>query len=315
MEQPDLTVDVVMPVYNGERYIRQALASVAGQSRLPDRIIVVDDGSTDGTAAIVKSFPTPVPLCYVHQPNSGVSTARNAGIARSSADYVAFLDADDEWHPEKLARQLRAFRDSDVDDLAAVYCHFSIMDDSGDPCGEDEAAAPDTGMRGSIFDRLLVANMIAGSGSGVMVKRDVLARVGEFDQVLRAFEDWDMWLRIARQYRFDYVAEKLVRIRRHGANLQKDKVLMFENALAFYNKWSEAACRYGHHGAWGDSIAWRIACDLPDPGTFLIARRGLTRETRRRLFPCGSIVLGMLRNTRSILILFAQRLLGRSDAA
>lgn len=308
-------VDVVIPVYNGAPFIEKALRSVLDQELLPERIIVVDDGSTDDTAVIVRGVRGEVPICYLHKENGGLSSARNAGVRACTARYVAFLDADDEWCPNKLTEQLALFEGSGFPDLAAVYCRYDVIDENSNPVRECHIVEPDPGNRGAIFERLLAGNVITGSGSGILVKREALLAVGDFDETLSACEDWDMWLRLARQYRFDYVAEKLVSIRRHGANLQKDKVLMFENALAFYNKWSEAACRYGQHSAWGDTIAWRIACDLPDPGTFLVARRVLNKETKRRLFPCGSIVLGMLRNARSILILFAQRLLGRSTAA
>jgi len=305
--------DLVIPVYNGAAYLERALRSVAAQDELPASIIVIDDGSTDASAEIVKNFASPVPLRYHYKENGGLSSARNAGIALCTSNFIAFLDADDEWLPHKLSRQMALFRSSERENLGAVYCRYQLIDEQGKACDETPVE-PDPANRGYIFERLLDANRITGSGSGIVVKRECFQRAGSFDERLRACEDWDMWLRIAELYEFDFVPEILVRIRRHGDNMQVQSDFMFANMLTFYDKWSEAALRHGRQADWGNSVTWRIARDLPDARSLRMARRMLSPQTRRRLFPGGSLLLSMLANGRSILILFAQRLLGREQA-
>ena len=101
-------VSCIVPVYNGERYLREALDSILAQTYRPLEIIVADDGSADGTAGVVATFGDQVR--YVRQHNQGPSSARNLGIRVPTGDFIAFLDADDLWHPEKLARQIARFQ-------------------------------------------------------------------------------------------------------------------------------------------------------------------------------------------------------------
>lgn len=305
------SVDVIIPVYNGERYIRQALASVLSQDHAPNRIIVVDDGSTDATAELVQGYASPIPIQHLYQANRGPNAARNTGIAKSTSEYLAFLDADDEWFPEKLSRQLRVFQAGELKDLAAVYSHYAIIDESGAVCEDAYLVPLDPANRGRIFDRLLPGNLITGSASGILIRRECLDRVGEFDESLRGCEDWDMWLRLAQRYQFDYVAEKLVKIRSHDGNAQLDSNLMFKNTLLFYNKWSSSARKFGHHGAWSNTVVCRIAEDLPDLESLRQAGQLLTRAAKRDLFGCavGSLWLFLLFNAPKILIITAKRVL------
>jgi glycosyltransferase involved in cell wall biosynthesis len=111
------TVSVIIPVYNGERFLAEALQSVIEQTYTPSEIIVVDDGSTDGTAAVAQAFP----VRYLYQANQGPSAARNAGVQRSSGEIIAFLDADDIWMPEKLAKQLAVLDDDER--VGLVFCY------------------------------------------------------------------------------------------------------------------------------------------------------------------------------------------------
>lgn len=101
-------VSCVIPVFNGARFVGEAIASALAQSHQPVEVIVVDDGSTDGTAAVVREFG--LSAHYIHQANAGPPAARNAGMLVARGEFIAFLDADDRWHPEKLARQLAFFR-------------------------------------------------------------------------------------------------------------------------------------------------------------------------------------------------------------
>lgn len=297
-------VDVVIPVYNGERFILQALNSVAAQSCAPARIIVVDDGSTDGTGEMVRAYKSEIPVEYVQKNNEGLSSARNAGIQISRSEYVAFLDADDEWYPEKLEEQLRLFRESDLQNLGVVYCAYSIIDDIGEISDSHHVVETDGSLRGSIFDVLLLANRITGSGSGVLIKRSCFDRVGLFDEELSACEDWDMWLRLAECYKFDLVPQKLVRIRRHQGNMQNDRNHMFSNQLRFFDKWlgrlpDDSACIAG----WRRYCASRVIADFPRFGQFRAIIANILPANRRKLFSvsCGSLLLYLIFASPAIL--------------
>ena len=118
-------VDVIIPLYNNARFVGEALRSVLAQTLPPQSVIVVDDGSTDDGAQVVQRFiadtNAPTRISYVHQPNAGPNAARNMGVARSTATFLAFLDADDLWHPTKLEKQMAVFGDAPVT-LGLVYC-------------------------------------------------------------------------------------------------------------------------------------------------------------------------------------------------
>ena len=311
------SVDVVIPVYNGAQYILQALSSVMGQDCPPKNIIVVDDGSTDTTSDLVMNLVSPIPVRYVYQENGGLSSARNTGIRLCTSEYIAFLDADDEWYPHKLSSQLELFRKSDRENLGAVYCGYEVIDEESRISDEHFIVEPDPLNRGYIFDRLLEANSISSSGSGILLKSECLLRVGTFDEKLKACEDWDMWLRIAAHYEFDYVPESLVRIRRHSHNMQKCSNFMYSNILVFYDKWSDAALRHGCDSAWSKAIVNKILWDLPDLRSFYLARNLLSREAKDHLFhgAFDSLLRFLLSHAPAIVIIGAKRLLRWEDRA
>lgn len=312
LSQEDWSVDVVIPVYNGALFIEKALRSVLEQDHPPARIIVVDDGSTDATAEIVRSVRGMVPIRYFHKENGGLSSARNAGIRLCQSRFVAFLDADDEWYPDKLSRQLALFRESSFPHLAAVYCRYDIIDEASALVDDAHIVEPDPENRGDIFRRILAANLVTGSGSGILVLREALETVGLFDEKLSACEDWDMWLRLAKRYQFDYVPGKLVKIRRHGLNMQKDDTRMFVNTLTFYNKWAVDAFDAGHLESWSNVIVYRFARELPRLDSLRLVSRLLEPGTRRLLFrPAGgSLPLYLMLRAPAVLIIVLKRMLG-----
>jgi glycosyltransferase involved in cell wall biosynthesis len=213
------------------------LESVVRQTCPPARIFVVDDGSTDGTEDLVRSFKSEIPIDFIIKQNEGPSAARNVGIARSSSNFIAFLDADDEWIPGKLQEQIRVFSESDISNLGLVYCKYGIIDESGKPVNSYHVVKLDNAVRGNVFEALLSGNRICGSCSGVLVKRECLEIVGSFDESLFNCEDWDLWLRLAEFYGFDYAPMELLKIRRHPGNNQNDTLRMFISLMRFYNKW------------------------------------------------------------------------------
>jgi len=214
-------VDVIIPVYNGEKYIRVALTSVLGQTVKPQRIVVVNDGSTDCTGDIVDEIAgtAAIPVVHIKQTNRGLSAARNTGIANSSAPLLCFLDADDFWMPNKLESQLKIVQSSPS--LGLVYCGYVTCDGDGNIRTGDHWLTPH--LRGFCYRDLLGNNYICGSGSAVMIRRECFKKCGIFDEKIGYGEDWDMWLRIARYYPVDFICVSLVVIRIHAESMQKTK--------------------------------------------------------------------------------------------
>jgi teichuronic acid biosynthesis glycosyltransferase TuaG len=206
-----------MPGYNAEGYIAEAIGSVLGQTYADWELIVVDDGSTDGTANVVKGLSArDARIRYVYRENGGQAAARNTGLRASRGDLVAFLDADDLWLPEKLAAQIAVMERTGVD---LVYTDGYIFSEGGAVSAEERFHILPGAARGvEMFRTLFTSNRI-GTLS-VLVKRGALDAVGLFDEsrVYQNCEDYDLWLRLAKWGAGFYgMTEKLMRYRRHAA--------------------------------------------------------------------------------------------------
>ncbi|WP_445157953.1 glycosyltransferase family 2 protein [Halomonas sp. E14] len=196
-------VSVVIPVYNRAHLLSRSLASVVNQTCQDFEVLVIDDCSRDDPAAVIRQFGDER-IRYVRQPyNQGVAAARNRGLREARAPLVAFLDDDDEWFPEKLEAQIQLFEKAPKE-LGLVYTGVETVTDNGEVT-EQVAAA-----RGDLYRELLVKNLLHG-GSSAMVRRNVITRVGFFDETLPAIEDYDYWLRISRYYKVDCIGRPLVR--------------------------------------------------------------------------------------------------------
>jgi glycosyltransferase involved in cell wall biosynthesis len=184
------SISVIIPTFNRKAVIGRALQSVYVQSHPADEVIVVDDGSTDGTAELIKKqFPA---TTYLYQENSGVSAARNAGILAAKGQWIAFLDSDDEWLPNKLERQLQQL--AEQPDLKV--CHTEeIWIRNGVRVNQMNKHAKSGGW---IFDQCLP--LCAMSPSSILIHRTLFGRLGGFDENLPACEDYDLWLRITAHY-------------------------------------------------------------------------------------------------------------------
>jgi glycosyltransferase involved in cell wall biosynthesis len=250
-------IDVVIPAFNAGKYIDQALASVSLQGDIVRTVFVINDGSTDQTQAIVETFAKRHPklaIEIIKQKNAGLANARNTGIKaslqESKAPYIALLDADDVWLAGKLDKQLNVFQASQDSKLGLVYSSYELINENGSAiAGENLIVKPS--LRGGVYSSLLTGNFISGSGSGVLIKSNVFEEIGLFDENLKASEDWDMWIRIARKFHFDYVNESLVQIRVHSSNMQKDFSRMLASELAMLNKFAQ-------HGTRNYFLLWKI---------------------------------------------------------
>jgi glycosyltransferase involved in cell wall biosynthesis len=238
---PEFSVDVIIPTWNSANFLEAAALSVLNQTYLPEQLIIIDDGSTDHTAEIAQRIiannKTSVRIMYHRQENAGPSSARNKGIGFSTAPFLAFLDSDDIWYPIKLEKQIDFFRNPSFPDLALLFCEYDSLDEQGQKQDSLHVTHIRTELRGHVFHEMTTANYISGSGSAVMLKKSCLEKTGDFDTKLGAYEDWDMWLRIARDYAIDYIREPLAGIRRHSSNMQTRHEHMNENSLLFYKKW------------------------------------------------------------------------------
>ncbi|MDR3606945.1 MAG: glycosyltransferase family 2 protein [Oligoflexia bacterium] len=211
----DETVDVIIPVYNGQDYILDSVQSALNQSLPPSNVIVVDDGSTDRTREILLEIAkTNEKLVVITKEHGERNAARNAGLAASKSKYVAFLDADDIWLSNKLEKQIAVFHASNDRELGLVYCDYIPVDLSNNPLESYSGFNLDRSVKGWALPQLVYGNKVCSSASGAVVKRECFEKVGFFDESLSYSEDWEMWARIAAQYKLDYSPEKLVRIRR-----------------------------------------------------------------------------------------------------
>jgi len=208
------SVSVVIPAYNAEAFLAEAVESALSQTEPPHEVIVVNDGSTDGTAAVLQAFADRI--IVVTQENRGLPAARNAGAARATGAWLAFLDADDLWQPEKLARQLEVASRANV---ALVYTDRFNIGQRGDLPEVQSQVQPLCS--GDVFiDLLTCGNPI--TVSSVMLRTQVFRELGGFVEFLRAAEDWDLWLRLTAEHQIAVCAEPLVSYRFHGGMMSGD---------------------------------------------------------------------------------------------
>jgi glycosyltransferase involved in cell wall biosynthesis len=195
MDDPNFSVSVVIPAYNSVATIGRAIDSVLAQTQPPDQIIVVDDGSTDGTAVAVSEYGGRID--YTWQPNAGPGAARNRGIQEAKYPWIAFLDADDEWLPDRLERQIRILQVHP--DLAWVTGNFLRSDSQGR--SGSLFAVPDNSHQPehiSFFAAFVQDRW--GCTDTLLIRREVFERVGQFRGEYKTTEDLDMWFRIAFEY-------------------------------------------------------------------------------------------------------------------
>ncbi len=239
------TVSVIIPTYNNGRFIADAIQSVLQQTFNIHEIVVVDDGSTDKTEDIVRSFGDKVR--YIKQHNAGVSAARNTGIENTTGEIIAFLDADDIWLSEKIEKQVAKFAEDEQ--VGLVHCAMREFDDQ---TGETIAMHLEGGEGWVAKDiALLEKPVIAGPGGSIVVRRDVIEDVGGFDTRLKNGEDWEFCLRVAKKYKVGFVREPLVDYRNHGGNATKNVSEMERSTL----------------------IAWAKAFDTDDENMLRLRRR------------------------------------------
>ncbi len=204
-------ISIVIPNYNYGRFLAEAVNSALDQTLPPYEVIVVDDGSTDNSLEILNAYGDKIKI--IQQKNQGVGIARNAGAELASGDYLAFLDADDYWAPEKLAKQVAKFAENN--EIGLVHCGMLTVDVNGNPLEENLE-----GEEGWVADKLLrFQPVIAGPGSNSLIRKQVFSDAGGYDtnRDLHPSEDWELSYRIAEAYKFGFVPEPLLYYRQHGS--------------------------------------------------------------------------------------------------
>lgn len=232
-------VSVVIPTYNREHLLPQAIQSVLEQTYQNLEIIVVDDGSTDNTREIMKSFVNSDPRIkyFRHETNKGGGAARNSGIINSQGSYIAFLDSDCQWLPNKLEKQLEIFEKSDSR-LGAVG--GGTINISGDKIRIGRRK----GDFGYIYRKLLkdvgFGNSInwPGGTPTIIIKRECFEKSGLFDELLQSCQEHDMYLRIAKNYYFDVLREPVVKTLSNEAGISSNSEAKFQGRLLMLEKYS-----------------------------------------------------------------------------
>lgn len=214
-----MEVSVAIPTYNHANYLGKAIDSVLAQTKPAMEVIVVDDGSTDGTAALAGTYGDRIR--YVYQKNRGLSAARNRGTAEARGKWIAFLDSDDWWEPQKLAKQQAALEANPE----AVLCYTGVSVHR--PDGSVDLVTPTPPER--IMPLLRLQNCVTGSGSAVCIRRDVLTSIGGFNENLTAYEDWDAWIRLAIRHPFAVAPEPLTCLRVTPASMSSTLDRMLRN--------------------------------------------------------------------------------------
>ena len=286
-------VSVILPTRNRCDRVRLTLRSALAQRNVAFEIVVVDDGSSDGTAQMVEAWGEPRIRLVRNHISVGESGARNRGIQEARGTWIAFLDDDDLWAPDKLALQLEALR---VTGRSWAYGGEVVVD--GDHNLLHGSPPPTPEEVGSALDR---HNAVPASASNVVVASDLLARVGSFDTGLRRTPDWDMWLRLIRAGPPAYVRDPVVAITVHPGNMSRDMDLLFEELDVLASRHQIPVDRARHHrwAAWSSMVDGRrwgairhyvraaAAGDVASIGRGVVALLPARLRPRRQLLRSG----------------------------
>lgn len=205
-------VSVIIPCFNASQYISEAISSVLNQTYSNYEIIVIDDGSTDNTkTAIEIHFHS---IKYFYKDNGGPASARNLGIAKANGEYIAFLDADDYWLPDKLALQIDVLKTNSQYGL--IHSNYLIREEGRDLYPRFLTHKPPSG---NVFESLFIDNHIGNLT--VVIRRECLEAIGRFDESreLISIEDYEFWLRIARSFEIRYIDKPVAVYRVHATNI------------------------------------------------------------------------------------------------
>lgn len=246
-------ISVVIPTYNRRTLVARAIKSVLEQTYDRLELLVIDDGSTDGTGESLEPFRTDPRFRYTFQENRGQSAARNSGIRQAKGDLVAFLDSDNYWQVDKLETQIAFWGENE--DSEILYSEIIPVDEAGSRLVKRDVQRHS----GDILNELLRSNFI--TNNTVLVKKKCFDEMGGFDERLRYAEDYDLWLRFATRYRFLYHPREVVCYCYEGDRLsaQEEKVLdaNFRILSQFFSRFPTAVAERTRKQAWSRFYLWR----------------------------------------------------------
>jgi glycosyltransferase involved in cell wall biosynthesis len=226
------TVSVVVPTYNRADLLQRAIDSILKQTYSDFELIIVDDASTDNTQAVVDEYNDPRIKYVKKEQNEGGSAARNTGIQYSRGDFVAFCDSDDEWMETKLEKQTEVI---ETQECTVVYCRHYVVEDEYDAFRRSSGELRSGDIRAD-----LLQGWCPNSTSFFLVEKKSLRAVDGFDHQLPSFQDYDLWLRLAKDHTFCYVDEHLViKHNHHGEQLATSPKKRSEGLKYFLEKWEK----------------------------------------------------------------------------
>mgnify|MGYP000128949315 CR=1 FL=1 len=232
-------ISVVIPVYNGEKYISDTLDTIINQDYKNIEVILVNDGSTDNSSNILSGYVQKNSFVRVYdQENKGVASARNLGIKKSQGQFISFCDQDDFWHHEKISKQIKLFDDEDIG-LVHTAAYFRYLS-----AENPRTVVTSHLLRGHIFEQLIEKNTI--TCCSVMVRKTVFNKVGFFDpdNVIMGVDDWHMWLKVAMHYKVDFLSEPLCTHVFHGDNYSLNAIKMYAAEIACIEKIKGLSSQY-----------------------------------------------------------------------
>jgi len=223
-------VSVIVPVFNRQDYVAETIESIVKQTYSNIEIIIINDGSTDDSEKIIRSFDAKYPdtINLINQQNQGQVKARNNGLKVARGEFIAFLDSDDVWLLDKVEKQICLFKNK----IGLVYSGVQYIDALGKEIGDEQC---DQDIRGSVYEKLIVKNRM--TGGTVIVKSEALEKVGLFDETLEAAENWDLWIRVTQFYEVDFVDEALLKYRKHDGNMSSNNTLMLDATHSILEKY------------------------------------------------------------------------------
>lgn len=263
-------ISVIIPVYNGERYFARTIESVLAQTYSAMEIVVVDDGSRDSSQDVVARYLNHTNVRLITQENAGVAAARNTGIRAATGDYIALLDQDDLWLPDKLACQVE-YLDKHPE-IALVHSNIHFIGEAGERIPDPEWAwvAP---TYGQVLPELVQWNRICTCT--VLLRKSVLEQVGLFRQELAPADDWDLWLQVAARHPIGFVDAVTACYRLHQGNESRNLLKMQEAEIQVVETFVRE-----HPDAVGDAITRAKLFSLYSEAALLLERAGRHAEAR-----------------------------------
>ncbi|WP_445506443.1 glycosyltransferase family 2 protein [Niallia sp. 03190] len=229
-----ITVSVIIPTYNRERYISKSVESVLNQTVSALEVLIIDDGSTDNTENVIKALlEKDNRIKYYKIKNGGANKARNYGISRAQGNYIAFNDSDDLWRENKLEIELNLLNKEGNEKFVGAFSKFNINYNSTSDILPKK-------VKKNIFSQLLYQNVV--NTPNLIIQKSVLENVGKFNEEIKRFQDWDLALRITKEYNLLFIPKVLTDTFRYGLNISDNNKEAINSLIRFdqlYDKYRD----------------------------------------------------------------------------